>query len=498
MIDLHKILGKPQIGLVKARDGEEVTAEFCLAGEDTYIELHATSHSQFLEFSSDFLLLRMSDGTCLTFVDNVRDGTTDYPSTGRSVVRYFPHFVFLGSSGLTADYKLCSISFSVDDAKAIFYDFGAFSIALHRQDALKAILVEDMDNIGRKVEWGEHPIIAYFTGKFRIMTADTELGLVTVNHRPSYGSGSPGGIAIKNEIFVRLDLTQPTQISGVIGSLMQLLRFLQLIAGRQQKITGISVMLEGAAEHEWLNVCWCLAWSRQRDGRQPHARDMPINGGVEPAAFGAILTSWLSIDERRRVARTRFAETFAQGNHYTSERLVSAANMFDLLPSECFTTLNALPPDFAQARDDAIDLFDKLPESDLQLQAVRDLGRLGKHNLKSKILQRFERLTASAGSKFSQLDQVLRKAVDARNYYVHGTSVSDKKLKFFREMMTFHTDALEFVFASTELLDAGWDYGGWASGGTSMSHPLGEFAANYRLRVDEYISKLAALGQTSA
>lgn len=497
MVDLRKLQGKPQIGVVKAPDGEEVTAAFCLADEDTYIELHATSHSQFSEFSRDSLLLQMSDGTFLTFADNVRDGTTDYPGTGRSTVRYFPHYVFVGSTGLESDYRLSSINFSVDDAKAIFYDFDAFSIALHRQDELKAILVEDKEKIGRTVEWGERPIIAYFTGKLQILAADTELGLVTVNHRPSYGLGSPDGVAIKNEIFIRLDLIQPTQITGAIGSLMQLLRFLQVIAGRQPKITSLNMKLEGAAESDWLEVVWCLAWTRQRDGRRPRARDMPINGGVEPTVFSAMLASWLRNEESRRVARARFAETFAQGNQYTSERLVSAANMFDLLASECLKSPDAVPADIARARDAAIQLFEKLPQSDLKRQALGDLGRLGKRNLKSKILQRSEKLMAAAPGKYSHINEVITKSVDARNYYVHGTPVGVKRVKFFREMMTFHTDVLEFVFGATELLDAGWDYGAWASHGTSMSHPFGEFAANYKLRIGEYMSKLEELGKPS-
>ena len=47
------------------------------------------------------------------------------------------------------------------------------------------------------------------------------------------------------------------------------------------------------------------------------------------------------------------------------------------------------------------------------------------------------------------------------------------------------TDALEFVFATSDLIDAGWDISEWL-GRTSSSHPFGAFMKRY----SHYLKKL--------
>jgi hypothetical protein len=39
----------------------------------------------------------------------------------------------------------------------------------------------------------------------------------------------------------------------------------------------------------------------------------------------------------------------------------------------------------------------------------------------------------------------------------------------------FLTDTLEFVFAASEFVEAGWDLAAWAANSNSMSHPWGRF-----------------------
>lgn len=47
------------------------------------------------------------------------------------------------------------------------------------------------------------------------------------------------------------------------------------------------------------------------------------------------------------------------------------------------------------------------------------------------------------------------------------------------EAVTFFTNTLEFVFATSDLIDAGWDARSWISHGTTMTHPFGQYRANY-------------------
>ena len=493
MINLKKCEGIPQVGLATTSDGMEQTAEFCLQGGETYVKLHVSSEKPARFTSIRLLPVRMIDGSCLTFLDNVISSITPYQGGDGSVATFLPHFVLLGPSSLDEDYKLASISFSVDDAESIFYDFNAFSTALDPVPEVEAIVAKKAAIIGRKIEVGKHPIVAYFTGKLDILSANTVFGNVSVGHSPSYSAGGPTGVFIDNRIAIEIDFEQPTQVEGAIKQLMPLLRFLQLIAGRKQRISRLAVKLSGTDEVTWHELVWCLSWSGENGGPSPSPADLPINGGVEPTEFSRVLAAWLSVDYERRDARVRFAESFSQQRRYGIERLVSAANMFDILPSDCYAFENDFPSGVAEAREEALKLFRALPPSDVRDRATSDLGRLGQLNLKAKVQQRADKLLAVAPGKYPELDRVLRDAVDARNHYVHGTSMKAEKSSFLRRMLSFHVDALEFVFATSDLLDSGWNYEAWANQGTTMSHPFGEFRASYKSRVADYMSQRGSL-----
>jgi hypothetical protein len=75
-------------------------------------------------------------------------------------------------------------------------------------------------------------------------------------------------------------------------------------------------------------------------------------------------------------------------------------------------------------------------------------------------------------------------AVNCRNSYVHGSDASfDYNANFDRA--TFFTQTLEFDFAASELVEAGWNIAAWSKTRTSMSHPFGRYCANYRDELEE-------------
>ena len=46
--------------------------------------------------------------------------------------------------------------------------------------------------------------------------------------------------------------------------------------------------------------------------------------------------------------------------------------------------------------------------------------------------------------------------------------------------MSFFAETLEFVFAASDLIEAGWKIGPWLQQGTSMLHPFGTYCVAYR------------------
>ena len=82
----------------------------------------------------------------------------------------------------------------------------------------------------------------------------------------------------------------------------------------------------------------------------------------------------------------------------------------------------------------------------------------------------------SGGSRSSLT--VTDEAVSCRNYYVHGGEPGFEYDKH-REVTNFFTDTLEFVFAASDLIEAGWDAKAWCESPTSMSHPFGRYRVSF-------------------
>jgi hypothetical protein len=80
-------------------------------------------------------------------------------------------------------------------------------------------------------------------------------------------------------------------------------------------------------------------------------------------------------------------------------------------------------------------------------------------------------------SHFPEMISVIDQAVDCRNYFVHGGA---PRMNYSENLLVvwFFVDTLEFVFAASDLIEDGWDIGGW-NARTSVSHPFGRYIRNY-------------------
>jgi hypothetical protein len=108
------------------------------------------------------------------------------------------------------------------------------------------------------------------------------------------------------------------------------------------------------------------------------------------------------------------------------------------------------------------------------------LGRLGTATLKHKARSRGQIVLTAASEYFPDLILVLEESINCRNHYVHGgPSKIDYRSHFF-ETVPFFTNTLEFVFAASDLIEAGWLIKPWRQAGTTMSHPFGTYCAYYK------------------
>jgi hypothetical protein len=453
----------------------------CINGPRTELELVANHHGRPLGWQKA-ITGRLNDLSEVTLLDCVllSSSTKHMGDDSITVDKWFPHFVAIGNNRIDPHASSISdVMIAMDDATSIFYDFDAFGLLLCEPDKIADVI--NSSRTGRRVTMGCDPIVAYFSGKHEIFSVATKIGDISVHHAPSHGLGGPGGINISNRIVLRFTPVSSISFEAAVDALSRILAFFGVIAGRVQDAAHFSVKLKNSRPGDLLDVHWSRSLRRRQhddeDEATPHPADVLINTAESTSEMAAVVRAWFDIDDDRRDARQRFFSSFAKGRYYSVDRLVAAANTFDILPPSAFPARPELAAELRHARDASRGLFRALPSTYDRDSILSALGRMGTLQLKGKVHHRFSLLNKFIGNRFPDLAWTLDRAVDGRNHYVHGT---ESAVDFSKSgIIEFLTDSLEFVFAASDLLDCGWDLKRYLSTGTTMSHRFGQYRVNY-------------------
>ena len=408
--------------------GVEVQGDLILKGAKTTLDLYSKDFFSTHALQESCILGALHNRMKVSLVDCIT--TQGIGSGSRGDERYhfasvFPHFVIFGNEHITSvDRKITDVSFHVDDAASLFYDLDAFGSVIDARRHIER-LVATKEEIGRDIAIGDHPMIFYFTGKYEIFKAETGLGTISAEHRPSYQFPGPEGIKVDNKIHINIAFKIPATVKEAITGVNTLLRFLEVIAGRPQTVLRLVFVVPGSADKpNILDVYWSM--SPARDGhdtdRGPHPADLPIQAAHTPEYFASVLTAWLARDHDWRSARFRFSTAFSLQRQFTIDRLVGAANMFDILPASAVPADMPLTEEIENARTASRELFKSLPPSPERDSVLNALGRLGKASLKRKVRARAKLILDRVPARFPELELVIDEAVDCRNYFVHGSN----------------------------------------------------------------------------
>lgn len=388
----------------------------------------------------DFFIPNANDDRCIlgalrdtTKVSLLQCNAPQIPGTYTSAegrfnfAEIFPHFVLFGRSHLRdTEERIISIRFFPDDASTIFYCFDMFSTHWGEREVAAALIEKNNKEFDRTTNVGDLPIVAVYSGQREIVRAHTSIGKITAFNAPSANFGGPRGAYIKNRIGVEIEFQHPTKFTVALDAMLVCSRFLSLIAGRPQKLRKINIELASEnGDPLLLDLYWSTPSKRRRSmGFDPHPGDLPIMAAKDPREFEKVLANWIARDVEWRPARMRFSEGWAAGNYYEIDRLVRAANMFDILPDAALPKPPATDGKVAQAREDARKLIKALPQSDQRDSALGAISRLGQPTLRDKIRFRARKLIETFPDKLERLDEVIAIAVDCRNHFVHGSAVA--------------------------------------------------------------------------
>lgn len=474
---------------------DTIPGELILAGPDTRLKLHQpefffvqaepnlTFHGKLTDLTKVSLLACLGD---LISSPALRDDEQHHSA----VVE--PRYVLLGGSHMRADDCVVrAIRFVVSDATMIFNDSTAFSLALAPpREHVAAIIEQDRSLTGEGSDLGEHPMVAYYTGKGEVFVAETVLGRISATHNISTGRGGVDGVGFQNTVWTRIGFTESVSFNAAIEAVFTLLRFLEIIAGRKQTVLEMKLETQHGARPDRFQVYWPLKPTREKGGsdRRLHPRELPLDAARQPETFAKVLAAWLVQDQERVAARAQFSDCFTREHRYNSSRLIGAANMFDLLPEDAGPATLAVSEDVLSARDQAQRLFKTLPNTPERNMVLGALGRIGKPVLKRKIRHRAAMVTDALNKPFPHLDQVIDLAVEVRNILVHGTQTDLDMPGTLSALMPFLTDLLEFLFVTSELIEAGWDAAAW-EGRLSRDHPMGHLVLGY----DAYLKSIDAV-----
>lgn len=477
--------------------GEVATiGHILLDGERTTVGLSANKFYHFGAKEEKRIHGVLTDHEKITLVDCITTsipGTTSTPNGQSFHASVFPHYIVTGNKHIEPDVpNISAVEFVLENAHVLFWDHEAFGASRFNSEPAKEFLKQMVSENKRETEIGQYPQLLYFTGKHEILSSQTSLGKISAGHCPTFTSPTPKGLRIENRIPIRIEFETSLPFEDALNRAYAMRVFADLLMGGEQRTETLTIELAGDQEiKERLNVYQSMA-PHPADGQvaeRPHPGDVLINGGIDPAAFSNVLASWLLRQADWRVARFRFIQSFRAQNSYTIDRLVAAANLFDIIPANAVGVAQKISDQLSEATEKARSLFKTLPESPERDSVLGALGRVGNHNLRSKVEHRAKLITDKTGERFKEMNVVISAAVAARNYFVHGSSSFGKlTAEDHHEFSVFFTDTLEFIFAASDLIEAGWDIGKWNSAGTTLSHPFGRYRTGY----DENLASLKA------
>jgi hypothetical protein len=467
--------------------GKELHGEITLDGPKTSLYLHDKE-----PFSIKKLLPEESitgilhDLTKVSLLDCIPPGGTGHVSRGDEryfFAKVFPHYIVHGDRHITPTEKIITeVSFIMDDASTLFYDFGAFGHVTDARPFIEQLI--RADGIDDQVKPGPNPQILYFTGQHEIFSVDTVIGRIFGSHNLKMNSwGGPDGVSLLNAISVTIAFKEGVWFRDAIHQAYLLLLYLGLLVGRPQNTVSLRIRVKDDSDIPvYLDVFQSMLFhpDQHHGNQEPHPGDVVLNVIRRPEEFSQVTANWIAKADEWNDARMRFFNCFKEQRNYTIERLIASANMFDILPKSAVPAEIELSKDLELARDASRNTFRSLPKSPERDSVLNILGRMGKANLKQKVRYRLKKLTDLLPDAFPDIILVCDEAVNCRNHYVHGGEAPFDYSNEFDAVILF-TDTLEFVFAASDLIEAGWDIKSWMEGHIKYHHPFGRYRQGYSL-----------------
>ncbi len=468
-----------------------------IAGADSLVKLIGKSFWAKPETQYSDIHGMLGDGRKASLLDCVFAGQTQhrFDENAQFESTFFPNYVVVGEEFIRSNESVIrAVRYHFKNIASLLSGHKTFQSLDPDPDYVRRLLEEDHKRsvkIAEKHGWskrpfepeiGEHPHLLYFSGVWEIIAADTKLGRISLTNRTSHGMGTAAGIGIDNKVTANIEFVEPKTLEAAVRALCTLHGLFELSLGRRQRYRWIELELTHRTKgeehnlHQTARLYWSLCNERVDDDSKTHRVDVLLAPDRRPGEFATVAAGWMDGVATMGDPRERFATAFF--GRYGINRIVGAANMFDLLPESHAPKKKDPDALLRAAVEQCREIFKTLPDSFAKQSVFSALGRVGTASLRDKVYHQADKVIAPVGYKFPDLHLPCKHAVMARNHYVHGSQASFDYQEHFTEF-AFITDTLEFVFAASDLLDLGWDLESWIGEARGMSHPFSAYIINY-------------------
>ena len=397
---------------------------------------------------------------------------------------FSPRCVIFGDRYFSDSEKVvCEISFSLEHAVPLFDDTDAYGTIFSNSEAIDRLA--QIENPDRRVFVGEWNWISYYTGKKTIFSSDTDIGRVSAEHAPVFSVGVATNLGLTKKTYINIKFDTPLTVTESLFRMGRVIQFIDIVVGHRQNVSEISI--HTGYDHPSQSAdLYSTSYSEHHSSHREDETGFhailidPVHSAEH---FSSVLRAWMQRDVKWRTARVRLSREWGQRS-YSYDRIIAAANVFDLLPGEVYGDNTPISEDLRDAIAQARQIFKQLPESDERDSVLGYLGRVGGWRLKRKVRHRATRITDVIGDLLPEIGVVIDEAVKLRNFYVHGTPTrvsNGEPLK----LLSFLTNSLEFIFFAADLVDAGWDIGEWCRKPKPLGHPFHDYLVYYQEDLDK-------------
>lgn len=285
--------------------------------------------------------------------------------------------------------------------------------------------VEKMAHFGIDLEVGTIPVIIVSTGARDVFSVESA-GISVHCRREVYIRKEPPYTTIQPTTFFDLQFRKPTDIQSMFYKVGEISSFLTLLCNRYDYAISCKLLTDHptAKDEDWIDSYIPTHYHPIQQPELPIASwsDMPTNPLVDRAEFERVLTGWLNSSAERAEAWRRLVGQLTKQGRYDPDRLIAAANVFDLLPEDVKPSGAPLTPELESAKKRAMELFgDITDKSEERAAALSAIGRIGSAVLREIVLHRLRIIPQSVrDERFPGIDRVVTESIKLRNALVHG------------------------------------------------------------------------------